>query len=104
MTADLVLRIVVSLAILILSPYAIALIKKYVDKAQDEKLRRLILTFVEAADQMLKRVDPTGEERKAYVLKSLRDLDIECDEYVNALIEQAVLGLWYFKPEEETKE
>ena len=99
MNPDLILKVVVS--ILVLSPLVIAYIKKLVDKAQDEKLRELILTFVEAADQMLKAVDPTGEKRKEYVLKSLHELNIEWSPYIDALIEQAVLGLWYYQPNKE---
>ena len=101
---DLILRVVVSAFIVVFSPLALVLIKKYVDKVQDEKLRRIVLTFVEAADQMLKKVDPTGEQRKAYVLKSLADMGINNSAYVNALIEQAVLGLWYYTPEVEEPE
>lgn len=104
MDVSLVLKIVVSVVIVILSPLVLVLIKKYVDKVQDDKLRNIILTFVEAADQMLKKVDPTGEERKAYVLKSLKDMGIMESAYVNALIEQAVLGLWYYTPEEKEEQ
>lgn len=94
MDVNLILRIVVSVFIIVSSPFILRLIKKYVDKIQDEKLRSIVLTFVEAADQMLKETDPTGEKRKAYVLESLKELGIENSTYINALIEQAVLGLW----------
>lgn len=98
MDVNLILRIIVSVFILVLSPFVLSLVKKYIDKVQDDKLRRIILTFVEAADQLLKKVDPTGEQRKAYVLMSLKELGIDNNAYVNALIEQAVLGLWYYTP------
>ena len=103
MDVNLILKVVVSVAILALSPFVLSLFKKYIDKVQDDKLRNIILTFVEAADQMLKKVDPTGEDRKAYVLRSLHEMGIEENTYINALIEQAVLGLWYFDPEVEEK-
>lgn len=98
---DLIFKLVVSAFIIVSSPLIIILIKKVVDKIKDARLREIILTFVEAADQMLKKVDPTGEQRKAYVLKSLAELGIENNAYINALIEQAVLGLWYYQPEQE---
>ena len=80
------------------------LVRKNIKKIEDQKLRDTILTFVEAADQMLKEQDPTGEARKQYVVDSLNSMDIEVDEYVNALIEQAVLGLWYYQPNKEEPE
>ena len=101
MDVNLILKVVVSVFILVLSPFVLSLFKKYIDKVQDDKLRNIILTFVEAADQMLKKVDPTGEQRKEYVLKSLEEMGIKNNAYINALIEQAVLGLWYYQPEQE---
>lgn len=103
MDVNLILKVVVSVFILVLSPFVLSLFKKYIDKVQDDKLRNIILTFVEAADQMLKKIDPTGEDRKAYVLRSLHEMGIEENTYINALIEQAVLGLWYFDPVEEDR-
>ncbi len=101
MNTDLIFRIIISAFIIVSSPFIIVGIKRLVDKIKDDKLRETIITFVEAADQMLKRVDPTGEKRKQYVLDSLKELGIEENTYVNALIEQAVLGLWYYQPKEK---
>ena len=96
-----IMKVVVSAFIIVASPLVLVLIKKLIDRVQDAKLRETILTFVEAADQMLKKVDPTGEKRKEYVIKCLEELGIMQSAYINALIEQAVLGLWYFGPDTE---
>lgn len=104
MNIDLIIRAIISAFIIVSSPLVLVGIKKLVDKVKDDKLRELVLTFVEAADQMLKQVDPTGEQRKQYVLNSLKEMGVENNTYVNALIEQAVLGLWYYKPTVEEKE
>ena len=98
MEVEKITKIVVSAFIIVASPFVLLLIKRFADKIKDDKLRDIIVTFVEAADQMLKKVDPTGEQRKAYVLKALEEVGITNSAYVNALIEQAVLGLWYYEP------
>ena len=98
MEVEKITKIVVSAFIIVASPFVLLLIKRFADKIKDDKLRDTIVTFVEAADQMLKKVDPTGEQRKAYVLKALEEVGITYSAYVNALIEQAVLGLWYYEP------
>ena len=104
MEVEQITKLVVSAFIIVASPFVLLLIKRFADKIKDDKLRETIVTFVEAADQMLKKVDPTGEQRKAYVLKALEEVGITNSAYVNALIEQAVLGLWYFNPADRKKE
>lgn len=104
MEVEQITKLVVSAFIIVASPFVLLLIKRFADKIKDDKFRETIVTFVEAADQMLKKVDPTGEQRKEYVLKALEEVGITNSAYVNALIEQAVLGLWYFNPVDRKKE
>lgn len=58
-----------------------------------------VKVLVEAAEELLKDEDPTGEKRKSYVLEQVAALGIECDGYVNALIESFVRGLGHAAPE-----
>lgn len=60
---------------------------------EDKKLRDLIETFVDAAEQLLKDEDPTGEKRKEYVVNQLHLLEIEITGLVNAMIEEEVFRL-----------
>lgn len=89
-----IIRITLCVLIVVSSPLILSIIKKYLDKLKDDKLRSMVKTFVEAAEQTLKDKDPTGEKRKQYVINSLKSLDIDYNDYVDALIEQAVLLLW----------
>ena len=60
---------------------------------EDKKLRDLVETFVDAAEQLLKDEDPTGEKRKEYVVNQLHLLEIEVNGLVNAMIEEEVFKL-----------
>lgn len=60
---------------------------------EDSKLRDLVETFVNAAEQLLKDEDPTGEKRKEYVVNQLHLLEIEVTGLVNAMIEEEVFRL-----------
>lgn len=60
---------------------------------EDKKLRDLVETFVNAAEQLLKDEDPTGEKRKEYVVNQLHLLEIEATGLVNAMIEDEVFRL-----------
>ena len=60
---------------------------------EDKKLRDLVETFVNAAEQLLKDEDPTGEKRKEYVVNQLHLLEIEVTGLVNAMIEEEVFRL-----------
>ena len=60
---------------------------------EDKKLRDLVETFVDAAEQLLKDEDPTGEKRKEYVVNQLHLLEIEVNGLVNAMIEEEVFRL-----------
>ena len=60
---------------------------------EDKKLRDLVETFVDAAEQLLKDEDQTGEKRKEYVVNQLHLLEIEVNGLVNAMIEEEVFKL-----------
>lgn len=93
-TALQIIRITLCAFIVVSSPLVLRAIKKYVDNVEDQKLRNIVTTFVEAAEQLYKEVDETGERRKQYVINSLESLGIKYNAYVDALIEQAVLMLF----------
>lgn len=59
-------------------------------KVETEELITIILQFVQAAEQLLKDNDPTGEKRKQYVYEKLVALGYEVTEYVASLVEGAV--------------
>lgn len=63
------------------------------DEIEDEKLRTLIESFVEAAEQMFKEDDPTGEKRKKYVEENLEALGYKINEQINAYIEAYVFDI-----------
>lgn len=63
------------------------------EEIEDEKLRALIESFVEAAEQMFKEDDPTGEIRKKYVEDNLKALGYEINNQINAYIEAYVFDV-----------
>ena len=68
-------------------------LKARVEAEQASELDRLIYDFVAAAEQMLKKDDPHGDKRKAYVTENLMKLGIAITEEVNARIEAAVYAI-----------
>lgn len=63
------------------------------EEVQDERLRMLIESFVEAAEQLLKDADPTGEKRKQYVEQNLEQLGYVITSEINAQIEACVFDI-----------
>lgn len=57
------------------------------------KIKGLVSSFVEAADQMFKAEDPDGSIRNAYVKEQLEALGVIINEKVNAYIESKVFEL-----------
>lgn len=53
----------------------------------------LAVTFAQAAEQLLKAEDPTGEKRRQYVLEHLEQLGVEITEAVVAMVESAVWSI-----------
>lgn len=60
---------------------------------KDHELESIIYQFVNAAEQMYKEEDPTGEMRKDYVINRLHTLNIKITDLINAKIESAVFNL-----------
>lgn len=89
-----IIRITLCALIVVSSPLVLLIIKNYLDKLRDDKLRYIVQTYVEAAEQLLKEIDSTGEKRLQFVLDSLSKMGIPNNDYVRALIEQVVLNLF----------
>ena len=89
----LILKTYVIIFLVVITPKVKVLINKFLARNENDKLRSLVKTFVEAAEQMLKEQDPTGEKRKQYVVEQLQLLNVEITNYINALIEQEVLNI-----------
>lgn len=89
-----VMRITLCALIVVSSPLVLMIIKNYLDKLRDDKLRYIVQTYVEAAEQLLKEIDSTGEKRLQFVLDSLNKMGIPNNDYVRALIEQMVLNIF----------
>ena len=85
---------VLSAALVVAMPLILLIIKKHLDKLKDDELRSIIQTYVEAAEQLLKEQDPTGEKRLQFVLDSLEKAGIPSNDYIRALIEQVVLNIF----------
>jgi len=68
-------------------------LKEKVEAGQASELDRLIYDFVAAAEQQLKKSDPTGQYRKQYVVDMLTALGIEVNAEINARIEAAVYSI-----------
>ena len=89
-----IIRITLCALVVVSSPLVLMIIKNYLDKLRDDKLRYIVQTYVEAAEQLLKEIDSTGEKRLQFVLDSLSKMGIPNNDYVRALIEQVVLNLF----------
>lgn len=68
-------------------------LKAKLSKEQNEVLDKLIKGFVYAAEQMLKKDDPTGSNRLAYVQQMLIDAGYELTAAIRAMIEAHVFEI-----------
>ena len=77
--------------------YLLLIVKKWLNLRISEKkannLDLIIWQFVNAAEQMFKDEDPTGKQRKEYVLHRLKDLGYTMTDFLNAKIESAVFDV-----------
>lgn len=73
-----------------LTPKFNAWLDAKVGEQKAEVLRRLIMEFVTAADQLFKAEDPTGQIRKRYVEQQIEALGYKLTDDINAMIESAV--------------
>lgn len=81
---------VVAILIAWLAPKIHAWLTARTDAATTERVMALVAIFAQAAEQLLKADDPTGEKRREYVIEELRKLGIQITEDVLAMIEGAV--------------
>lgn len=85
---------VISLLSAIITGVAIPYYKTRTDIAKQEKLYNMVLKGAEAAEQILKILDPDGIKRKAFVLNYLKNKGVNIFEYdVDVMIEAAVLEI-----------
>ncbi len=72
-------------------------LKEYIEvqkeSIENRDLLLLIDSFVEAAEQLFKADDPTGEKRKSYVEEQLTQLGYLVNDRIDAYIEAAVYEL-----------
>lgn len=84
-------------AIVALLFFALKKLKEYIEvqkeSIENKDLLLLIDSFVEAAEQMLKVDDPTGQKRKAYVVEQLTALGYAMNDQIEAYIEASVFEL-----------
>lgn len=77
--------------------FAARKLKEYIEtkkkSIENADLLLLIDSFVEAAEQMFKLNDPTGEKRKTYVEEQLVSLGFAINSQIDAYIEAAVYGI-----------
>ncbi len=82
----LLVEFLIRLAVLIIVPLAYKLLKKY-------NLEKAVKEAVWAAEQLLKKNDPTGEKRKYFVKTYILDRFKISEEELDVLIEAAVRQL-----------
>lgn len=79
-----------AVAILFFAPKIASLITINGQKMETEELLKIILAFVQAAEQLLKEDDPTGEKRQQYVYDKLVELGYDVTDTVASFVEGAV--------------
>ena len=90
---DIVVRLLAALFVGIvayLAPKISSFIKINGEALESQEFRNIVLCFVQAADQLLKDDDPTGEKRKQYVIENLEALGYEITDTVITMIEGSV--------------
>lgn len=90
---DIIIRLLAALFVGIvayLAPKISSYIKVNGESLESKEFITLISYFVQAADQLLKDDDPTGEKRMDYVIKNLESLGYEVTNTVISMIEGAV--------------
>lgn len=90
---DVVIRLFAALFVGIvayLAPKISSFLKINGESIASEEVMKIVLCFVQAADQLMKDDDPTGEKRKKYVIDQLEALGYEITDAVIAMIEGSV--------------
>ncbi len=86
------IKIILALAAVILTRYAVPAIKAYLKKADAEELETLIEELVKAAEQLIKG-EKKGEKKLSYVEDMLSAQGIVMNDEVRAKVESAVYRL-----------
>lgn len=85
---------IIALAFVSVLYFAYGKMKAYLEakmqSIENDDLALLIASFVEAAEQMFKVDDPTGQKRKEYVIAQLKELGYVITSQIDAYIESAV--------------
>lgn len=92
MTWETVLELVLALALVILTRYAVPYLKATLKAKDKEELALLIEDLVAAAEQVFSE-SGKGKEKKQYVVEALLTAGHDVDHEVNAMIEAAVYRL-----------
>lgn len=87
------LALAVASAMIWLTPKIRAWLEARIGLEKTKKLFEQIGKFVEAADQLYKQEDPTGEIRNMYVKEQLTKLGVAITAEINAYIEGAVFEI-----------
>lgn len=95
---EVILEVLFRVSIVIIITLFLPKLAKYLETLtadrEKNKLIEIINTLVYAADQKLKREDPTGEKRKDYVIRELNKLGIEYSSFIDALVEESVFNIY----------
>ena len=95
-----IIDIVIKLVAILLMAYVLPAFKEWLTtKIGEEKAAKLaeyIEKFVQAAEQMYKETDETGELRKQYVVDQLKKLGYIITDEINARIESEVFEINLF--------
>ena len=104
-----IITLIIRLAIAVMTGICIPAFKRWLDvKAENEKLqqiRQTAETAVYAAEQLLKKTDPDGEERRKYAHKLIAATAMRLgialtDNEIDSMIQAAVKELNFFTHEE----
>ena len=106
-----IITLIIRLAIAVMTGICIPAFKHWLDvKAENEKfaqIRQTAETAVYAAEQLMRKTDPTGEERRKYAHKLIAATAMRLgvaltDHEIDSLIQAAVQELNFFTHEEIT--
>ena len=106
-----IINLIIRLAIAIMTGICIPAFKHWLDvKAENEKfaqIRQTAETAVYAAEQLMRKTDPTGEERRKYAHRLINMTAMRLgialtDDEIDSMIQAAVKELNFFTHEEIT--
>lgn len=104
-----IITLIIRLAIAVMTGICIPAFKHWLDiKAENEKfkqIRQTAETAVYAAEQLMRKTDPTGEERRKYAHKLIAATAMRLgialtDDEIDSMIQAAVKELNFFTHEE----